>query len=177
MKKLSPLIKATGTLLLLTSLIPSVFAAENPFKDVVEGDSHFVAIQYLKDQKLINGYEDGTFRADKNVNRAEALKILLTAIPRTKIQLSQQTPIPGFNFPDVQKNDWFYETVKSAFQNQIIEGYSDKLFHPERDLNRAESLKIVLLEAKTRLPKTVDTSPYSDVPLTSWFINFAQVSK
>ena len=49
------------------------------FSDVKEGNSHYVAIEYLRTNGIIQGYEDGTFKPEQTVNRAEAVKMLALA--------------------------------------------------------------------------------------------------
>ena len=39
-----------------------------------------------------------------------------------------------FPFYDVDSNDWFYEPVKSAWQNDLIDGVTARYFKPERSL-------------------------------------------
>jgi len=55
-------------------------ASTNPFTDVNTGSRYFLPIKYLKENGLINGYEDGSFRPLREINRAEALKMLQCAI-------------------------------------------------------------------------------------------------
>lgn len=142
------------------------------FNDVQKGDTYFVAIQYLKSQNLIDGYEDGTFKPDQEINRAEALKILLKAIKG--VETKNAAP---FNFNDVKESDWFYPYVKTAWDNYLVKGYDDKLFHPEKKINLAEGLKIVLMQEADTIPTSVEKPPYSDVSINDWYAPYAQVAK
>ncbi len=141
------------------------------FSDVPLGSTHYIAIKYLKDHKIISGYEDGTFKPKNEINRAEALKIIL----RTLNKDASTKEIPQFK--DVKESDWFYEFVLKGFQNEIIKGYPDGLFHPEQTVKRSEALKMALLQQNKEIPAIVDVRPYSDVPTTEWFAPFAKVSK
>lgn len=49
------------------------------FSDVKEGDPHYVAINHLRENNLIKGYDDNTFRAKNKINRVEALKMITVA--------------------------------------------------------------------------------------------------
>jgi len=95
----------------------------------------YTAVQY----GIVQGYPDNTFRPDDPVNRAEAVKMLLLA--------SGVTPPEGYyinmSFPDVPAGTWFYSHVDSAFQLDLIEGYPDRTFKPEKPITRAEAAKIV----------------------------------
>lgn len=151
------------------------------FRDVEPGEDHYVAIQYLKDQELIEGYEDGTYKPYQEINRAEALKILMNAVKTTTSTTETATEKPTsttqkFNFPDVSPTDWYYAGIKDAFDNSLVQGYPDGYFHPEQTINRAESLKIVLLQEGNDIPTTVAEPPYTDVPIDTWFAPYARIS-
>lgn len=90
---------------------------------------------------IVEGYEDGTFRPDSPVNRAEAAKILLlsTGLP------ALADPFGTAEFPDVPENAWFAASVQRLAEYLILEGYEDGTFGPERHITRAEAAKIVLL--------------------------------
>jgi len=47
------------------------------FADVPQSHINAQAINYLQENKVIQGYEDGTFKPSKKVNRVEFLKIVL----------------------------------------------------------------------------------------------------
>jgi hypothetical protein len=163
------------------------------FNDVEAGNPYYVPIKYLKEQSLIQGYNDGYFRPYQKINRAEALKLLQNT--QSKSESSQdeliddysQTEIPDqiadpvseqtFYFADVPPEEWFFEPVKLAWDKKIVEGYPDKLFHPERTINRVEALKITLLYNEEELPVTIETPPYTDVPTDSWYAPYAQLSR
>lgn len=90
---------------------------------------------------IVEGYEDGTFRPDSAINRAEALKILLRA--------SGVTPPKGYHFvntfSDVPEDSWFSPYVLDAIQLGLVEGYEDGTFRPDSPITRAEAAKIVYL--------------------------------
>lgn len=148
------------------------FAQEQLFTDVSLGNKNYVAIKYLKDNSLVDGYEDGSFKPLEAINRVEALKILLKAISGPTKKNSDK-----FSFPDVKISDWFYPYVEDAWHNYLIKGYPDGLFHPEKTINRAESLKIALQQEGKKVPTGVSSPPYADVPIDSWYAPYAQISK
>ena len=47
-----------------------------------------------------------------------------------------------FPFYDVDSNDWFYEPVKSAWANELIDGVTARYFKPERSLTVAQAVKL-----------------------------------
>jgi rare lipoprotein A len=142
------------------------------FSDVDVGNSHYVAIKFLKERNIISGYVDGTFKPENEINRAEALKILLVSIYKAPAKDSHL-----LTFPDVKAGTWYYDIVEKALKNGIVNGYSDGFFHPEQTIKRAEALKIILLQENRELPVAVAEPPYNDVPVESWFAPYAEVSK
>jgi len=92
------------------------------------------------DRGIIDGYDDGTFKPDDQINRAEALKIIFTA---SKLAPFDDTDYSG-RFSDVTKEDWFEPHVNRALTYEFIEGYEDRTFRPGQPITRAEASKIVL---------------------------------
>ncbi len=90
---------------------------------------------------IVEGYPDNTFRPDNDVNRAEALKILLLS-SNIKPPEDYDNPLP---FNDVKTSDWFFPYVKDAIDLDVIEGYGDGTFRPANPMSRAEASKILLL--------------------------------
>jgi rare lipoprotein A len=142
------------------------------FTDIDTGSTHYVAIKYLKDKGFIKGYDDGSFRPLDEINRAEALKMVLASIRGVATKNPEE-----FSFKDVNPEDWFYGTIVDAWNNYLIRGYSDGLFHPEKSINTAESLKIILKQEGGTIPGTVTYKPYTDVNIDDWFAPYAQMAK
>ena len=65
------------------------------------------AIKQLASNNIINGYEDKTFRADKNITRAEVAKIIFYASDRES-NLGQKI------YSDLNKNYWAYKFLMDA---------------------------------------------------------------
>jgi hypothetical protein len=167
-----------ASLLLIKS--PARAETEPIFTDVQAGNPYYVPIMHLKELNMVQGYEDGKFKPYQDINRAEAIKMLSNAIPFR----DQEDEIPPnetqeniFSFEDVTPEDWFYPVIKKAWENKIVSGYPDELFHPQRTINRAEALKIVLLHDEATIPETILTPPYTDVPVDAWFAPFAELSR
>lgn len=151
-------------------LIPStVFAAS--FSDVNENHPNFIAIETLKQEGVINGYPDGTFRPDNKVNRAESLKMIIIA---SGINFDENA---GWeNFSDVENSEWFYNYISFAVQNETISGYNDGTFKPGNNINLAEALKMSFKSFNFTEPINFD-SPYPDVPKDYWFAPYASFTK
>lgn len=158
--------KKIFTSLLLVLISSSVvFAAD--FPDVQNDNDHFVAIKYLVDKGIINGYQDGTFKPDELVNRAEATKIIVKAfgIPYDKTFEA--------SFPDVKKDDWFFSFVMASKEVGLLTGYKDGKFKPANNINLAETLKIIEIAGKAKIPETVESNVFLDTTKDDWYAVYA----
>lgn len=133
------------------------------FNDIPRTHTYGDAIKYLKDNQIVNGYADGTFRPESGINRAEAVKILLVG-----------NSIPVKNnanpFSDVITDSWYEDYVTTASSEGIVKGYSDGTFKPEQNVSRAEFLKLALESANIALPTKGEN--YKDIPAGAWFESY-----
>ena len=152
---------------LSTSFLISVFLTlpvyAGSYPDVAEDHENFDAIEYLDDNDIVNGYEDGTFGPDNSVTRAEAMKIILNAL---------EIDIEGDldeTFPDVTIEDWFFDYVMTAYEKDIVSGYGDGDFKPNDEVNLAETLKMLILAAEIDLDDDINHDVFNDVDEDDWF--------
>ncbi len=103
----------------------------------IDNNDYQSEIRDLEEKSIINGYDDGSYKPNKSINRAEFLKIVLEAVHPDNLN--------GSNcFKDV-KTEWFAKYVCYAKSQKIIQGYSDGYFKPNRTINYVEALKIIYL--------------------------------
>lgn len=180
-KALKPVIKILFALGIFLISIGFAYALDENsqetevFTDISTGHKNYVAIKFLKEEGFIQGYEDGSFKPLREINRAEALKILMEAFPTDITETGKSTE--DFYFEDIPEEEWYYQYIAKAWANNVVNGYPDELFHPDFTINRAEALKIALLQEGLEIPPTVEEAPYTDVPVESWYAPYAQVSK
>lgn len=113
---------------------------QEKFSDVADDHPYAEAIQFLRDQNIINGYADNTFRPGQTISRAEAVKIILSIY--RKIPASQK--ISGI-FADTP--GWEGPWAEKAFGEGIIQGIQKnekRYFHPHKAITRAEMAKIII---------------------------------
>ncbi len=134
------------------------------FSDVPQTHPNYVAIMYLKKQGILDGYDDGTFKPENLVNRAEALKILLIG---NKVQVPDT--VAQASFSDYKADDWFAKYVEQAKTLGIVNGNPDGTFAPARNVIRAEFLKMLLILNGFKTDKWVGQSMFPDVPADAWF--------
>jgi hypothetical protein len=98
------------------------------------------AIDYLREQNVVEGYDDGTFKPDRTINRAEFMKIIIAAkFSQEYISLS----MAGNCFSDVKSNQWFAPYICMAKNEGIVSGYPDGTFGPAKEISFVEAAKIL----------------------------------
>ena len=113
------------------------------------------------------------FQPNRNVTRAEFVKMLVRSLSCRYTYLGKDTP-----FPDVDKNMWYAEYIKFAVENKWINGYKDGTFRPNAPITRDEAAKILAraIQLDTSNTKSANSS-FSDVPNTSEFIPYIETLK
>ncbi len=84
---------------------------------------------------LISGYEDGTFKPNNSVTRAEFVIIMNNAMGFNKTG--------DVSFTDVQPGNWFYKAVATAVAQGYTKGYADGTFKPNATISRAEAAVMI----------------------------------
>lgn len=136
------------------------------FNDINRSHPNYTAIKFLKDNDIISGYSDGTFRPNQTVNRVEALKMLMLAFN------TQAGAAAEINFTDVDSSAWYASTLSTAVGRGIVKGYGDGSFRPGSLVNRAEYLKMLFSTNNFSLDP-ISIKPYEDVEADAWFAPFA----
>lgn len=157
-------------LLLSANISLADTTSTNTFSDLNSLHPNYIAVQYLFDSGIINGYSNGTFRPDSNINRVEFLKIALLS-SETPLDITTQT-----GFSDVSETAWYAPYLKKAKHEGWIEGYPDGTFRPDQPINKVEALKIIG-EIQGWEVSSVQLKPYDDTPINSWFTPFVKYAK
>ncbi|MFC1616168.1 S-layer homology domain-containing protein [Patescibacteria group bacterium] len=132
------------------------------FTDIPEYHRNYIAVKYLQEQGIIQGYQDGSFRPERPVSRAEFLKLVLYS---ANIPLNE---INGNNFSDVEDDQWYTPVINKAFHEGWINGYEDGTFKPHTNINKAEAIKIIG-EVENWQLNQLNHHPFNDVNISSWF--------
>lgn len=96
------------------------------------------AILTLASKGILNGYEDGTFRPDKNITRAEMVAIMSRIVNLEAFQGAEAVA-----FTDIA-DSWNRDQIMAAARAGIIKGMADGSFAPNQNSTRAEALTILL---------------------------------
>lgn len=84
---------------------------------------------------FVSGYEDGTFKPDRTITRAEFSKLLNSALG---INISEK-----LDFSDVNEGDWFYKEIQKSVAAGFFSGYENRTFRPNNPITREEVAKVV----------------------------------
>ncbi len=119
-------------LLLLAVLLLSITQV-SAFTDI-KNNWYKDSIMELKDAEIINGFDNGTFLPEDTINRAEVLKIILSAS-----ELEIKEPEEKC-FSDVSVSSWQAKYVCSGVEKGITKGYEDGTFKPGWTVTVLETL-------------------------------------
>ena len=113
-------------------------------------------INFLLDRKIIVGYEDGTFKPSRNVNRGEAAIMLGRALNLDGTQKDT-------SFSDVNASSKASGYIQSAVKEGIISGYEDGTFKPADTISRVEMAYLLVRAFDLKETSTIS---FSDIPPT-----------
>ena len=106
----------------------------NDFSDVSASDWYNNAISTLTNAGILDGYEDGTFRPNGNITRAEFATIAVRFFDLT---------YEGEDlFPDISDH-WARDYINQAAAAGFVNGYEDGTFRPNNAITRAEAVTLV----------------------------------
>ena len=104
------------------------------YSDVKTGDWFNNAVSTLSKAGIIAGYEDGSFRPNGYITRAEFATIAARFFDVT------------YNgkdlFPDISGH-WAKDYINQAANKGFVNGYEDGTFKPDRNITRAEAVTLV----------------------------------
>jgi len=121
----------------------------NPFSDVSEDHVSYDAITSLSARNIISGYPSAgsghtqEFRPDAPINRAEFVKIVVGSKAHGQVIETCLFTSSGAIFSDVPRNEWFAKYVCVAKNFELVYGYPDGTFRPEKTINVAEASTIL----------------------------------
>lgn len=104
------------------------------FSDIAD-NSEKTAIEALAARGIINGKAEGIFAPDAQMTRAE-----FAAITTRSLGLAAEGEV---SFEDVLPDDWFYDSVCTAYKYKIITGVSETRFNPTGVISKEEAATMV----------------------------------
>lgn len=92
-------------------------------------------IKSLASKGIINGFEDGSFKPDKAVTRAEFVTMVVKALGLTSTSNAE--------FADVASGSWYESYIKSAVAANLVSGMPDGSFAPNENIKRQDAILIL----------------------------------
>ena len=108
----------------------------NSYSDVAETAWYNNAVSTLSRMGILGGYEDGTFRPNASITRAEFAKIAVSFFEYKDISAENI-------FTDVAAGSWYENFVAVAAKLGLIEGYAGNVYRPNESITRAEACTII----------------------------------
>lgn len=121
--------------------IGSVVSAATSFSDV-KNTKYEEAVENLVSLKIVNGFEDNTFKPKNNVTRAQLSKMLVISMGMEDEVTSAGKKFLNFN--DVLSGYWGYGYIKVASDKKLVKGYTDGKFKPDGTVTYAEATAMVV---------------------------------
>jgi len=150
-------------------IVPGVELGENlpstnTFNDVNSDNVFKGYIEFLASRNVMKGYANGAFKPNQNLTRAEAVKIILQAAGLTDIKEVTKT-----SFNDLSPDNPLAKYVEEAYLYNIVRGYGDNKFYPDRQILRKEFAKMFMEATEGTLTNPVSKAYFIDVDLTNTF--------
>lgn len=123
----------------LSGGVPVNFAM--PFSDVAEGLWYTEAVRWAASQKIVTGFEDGSFRPDANVTRQDLAVMLVRYQQAAGIELSQEGAAPAFR-DNEQIAAYAAEAIYVLQKAGVVNG-ADGKFNPTATASRGELCKML----------------------------------
>lgn len=140
----------------------------NDFSDVASGDWFNVTVSSLAQMGVIAGYEDGSFRPNAPITRAEFAAIATRFFAERGVTYNEGL------FADITGDEWFADVVAAAADHGLLGGYPDGTVRPNTTITRAESCAVVNRtldrrpDAKHLLPAG-EMRVWPDNPADGWY--------
>lgn len=163
---------------LLAGMLPTMaFATETPraekktsvagmpFTDVEAGSWYSDAVQYVYDNKLMNGTAPTKFEPYTVMSRAMVVRILYNKSGNPEVTGDSS------GFTDVNKSDWYFTAVKWAYENGYASGVGNNRFDPNADVTREQFAQFLYNYAGKQTVEGDYLSKFPDGDSVSWSKN------
>ncbi|GIP35123.1 S-layer homology domain-containing protein [Paenibacillus sp. J2TS4] len=117
-------------------------ATSSTFSDVQSGDWYAGVVNAAVQSGIVDGYEDGTFRPNAQINREELAAMVVRALAYAgkdvKVTSTEQDSLLA-KFADADSIVWGQAEMAAAVKAGIVDGMTDTSIAPRNDATRAQS--------------------------------------
>lgn len=144
---------------LVLSLSMVVFAAT--YSDI-SGHWAESSIERWSKEKIVEGYNDGTFRPDEYITRSEFVTIIMRIFEPEKAADIK-------SYKDISKDAWYYDALARAVGMKALQGDPDITMRPEAYITRQEAVVILNRIIGLKASKNASLDKFSDKKeVASW---------
>ena len=141
----------------MSAITPELIENKDTTTKLTDIEGHWAqkSIETLIKNRVISGYEDGSFKPDANITRAEFVTMMVKAF--------------GFggdaqiSFSDVPPTSWAYSYIKSAYAAGLITGYEDGSFGADDIITREQAAVIIHRAVNTKITLPEGVSSFTDI--------------
>lgn len=144
------------------------------YNDVPENAYYYDAVDWSYHNSITDKYDDGNFYPNHVCDRAHAV-VLLYRYAQHKGYPSNIVDDADFIFMDVHSDDYYYDAVRWAQWNGIVNGVSNQRFAPNDICTRAQI--VTMLYRMSKFYNITDTvlsgadCMFLDVPASSYYFD------
>lgn len=110
-------------------------ASSDRYVDMQDFDWANEAVNYLTDNKIVNGVAENYFAPSDYITRAEFAKMLVGAY---ESEYGEATEMDEPPFIDIDSSEWYYNVISKIYYYGFITGVTDVTFEPNRGITREE---------------------------------------
>lgn len=108
------------------------------YSDIEENTTVSEAVNVLSDLNIVNGFENGSFKPDQTVTRAEMAKMICEILNVSSNSFSAQM------YNDVSKEHWGFNYINSISSLGIVNGYGDGNYGPDDIVTFEQAIKMIV---------------------------------
>ena len=113
------------------------------YRDLDENAWYHDGIHYAIVHNIMQGVDNGIFMPDTNVSRAMVAQILYNIEKKPECDHE-------ISYTDVSEKEWYFDAIRWATSEGIIEGYGNGKYGPEDYLNREQLVAVMYRYAKLK---------------------------
>lgn len=126
--------KITSILILILVMFQTVAFAYSDVSDAGLTSK----LDELSKYNIINGYQDGTFKPNNNITRAEFSKMVMVAT------MNDYVDVDSSQFADVTPGFWAEKYIYAAKTLGVVNGTTETTFAPEANITNEQAVKMIV---------------------------------
>ncbi|MEM7579621.1 MAG: S-layer homology domain-containing protein [Mastigocoleus sp.] len=127
-------------------------------------------IRGLVSMGLASGMDDGSYKPDKPMNRAEYASLIAAAFNPTP-----KRTMP--TFVDINEKFWAYRSIQIAANSGFVGGFSDRTFRPDNNVQRLQVIVSLVNGLGLSAERKIDISTaFTDINTVPNYARFAVVT-